>query len=121
MRPTTTFAALLICAATLAPDAHAESVFAQAGTVKKTTPGCPSYQSLTNFLLAFSLGGEGPARRTFQQYNCIVLHGGDTVTIRQRQNDRVCVTRDDDSACYWVISDDLESHSVLRAPFHLEK
>jgi hypothetical protein len=98
-----------ICSASFAPGAHTQVDAEKTGTVKKTTAGCPSYQYLTNFLLTFSLAGEEQAMAAFQRYQCVVLHREEAVTIRQRQNDRVCVRRLNDSDCYWMESDDLES------------
>ncbi len=103
------FAAWLIGSASFAPDAHAQAAAGEKGTVKKTTPGCPSYRYLKNFLITFSLAGNEQALTAFQRYNCVALHGGETVIIGQRQNDCVCVRRLDDSDCYWVMSEDVES------------
>jgi hypothetical protein len=103
------FAACAICSASFAPDAHSQVGPGETGTVKKTTPGCPSYQYLTNFLLTFSLAGEKEAAAAFQRYRCVALHGQEIVIIDERQNDRVCVRRSNDSDCYWMMSGDLEN------------
>jgi hypothetical protein len=55
------FATCLICSASFAPNAHTQDVVGETGTVKNTTPGCPSYKYLKNLLLTFELAGEEQA------------------------------------------------------------
>ena len=111
------FAIWLICSASFAPDAHTQ-VVGETGTVKRTTPGCPSSEHLANLLLTFEFIGEEQATDKFHRYNCVVLHEGETVTIagHQRQLDRVCVRRLNDSDCYWMLFDDFKSRPQLRNP-----
>jgi hypothetical protein len=111
-RSTIAFAALLVCSASFAPDAHTQ-VVGETGTVKQITAGCSSHKNLRTLLLSAYFGAS--ASDALQRYNCVVLHEGETVVIEQELerdsvgNWNICVRRLNDSDCYWMRFDDLKS------------
>jgi hypothetical protein len=103
MRPIIAFAALLICAASFAPDAHTEIV-GTTRTVKKAF-GCPSYDQFKEVMV------EANPTKAFDlavRYKCVMFDEGETVTIIRERLISVCVKPLDDSACHWITIDKLQ-------------
>jgi hypothetical protein len=106
MRPIIAFAALLICAASFAPNAQTEIV-GTTTTVKKTF-GCPSYDQFKEVLLAGIAGNPNKASDLALRYKCVIFDEGETVTIIRELSISVCVKPLDDSDCYWITIDKLQ-------------